>query len=91
MADVEVWGIEAQDGKVTSLRVRFKGTAERTISRDTALEWLAGGHSLITYTGPHHHGHRGQAIERVEIGESAYLRTDTKPTPSDDVQFSTGH
>lgn len=90
MADVEVWGIEANGGKVSQLRVRFKGTAERTIPRETALEWLVGGHSLITYTGAPHHGHRGHAIERVEIGDEAYLRTDTKLIAQDDVQFG-GH
>ena len=90
MADVEVFGAEIADGTVKTLRVRFKGTAERTISRDTALEWLAGGHSLITYSGSAHHGHRGHAIERVEVGDSAFLRTDTKLVASDELHFP-GH
>ena len=90
MADVEVYGADIADGTVKTLRVRFKGARERTINRETALEWLAGGHSMITYSGSSHHGHRGHAIERVEIGETAFLRTDTKQVAADELHFP-GH
>lgn len=91
MADVEVIGAELSNGRVTSLKVRFKRTAERTIDRATALSWLAEGHSLITYAGPAHHGERGHAVERIEIDGEAFLRTDTKPEPKDELHFPAAH
>ncbi len=87
MADVEVVGAELAEGRVKSLRVRFKRTAERVIDRATALAWLAEGHSLITYAGPAHHGERGYAVERVEVDGEWYLRTDTKLEAKDDLHF----
>lgn len=91
MADVEVVGAELSDGKVKSLRVRFKRAAERTIDRATALAWLAEGHSLLTYAGPAHHPERGYAVERVEVDGEPYLRTDTTAEAKDDLRFPAAH
>lgn len=92
MADVEVYGAETSGGRVTSLKVRYKNTDVRTIDRETALRWLADGHSLITYAGhPPHHCHRGEAVMRVEVGDEAFLRTDTKAEPTDHLVFPGEH
>ncbi len=91
MADVEVYAAEPAHGRVQKLTVRFKNAAPRAIDRDTALAWLRDGHSLITYAGPAHHGHRGYAIERVEVDGEVYLRTDTQPVAEDHLSFPGGH
>jgi hypothetical protein len=91
MADVEVVGAEFADGRVTTLRVRFKHTTERVIDRATSLAWLADGHSLLTYAGSAHHGQRGYAIERVEVDGEPFLRTDTKPVAKDELHFPKAH
>lgn len=91
MADVEVVGAELSEGRVRSLKVRFKRASERTIDRDTALAWLAEGHALLTYAGPSHHGERGYAVERVEVDGEAYLRTDTQLVAKDELQFPAAH
>ncbi len=92
MADIEVYAAEIENHRVRALKVRFKGTAERTIDRDTALAWLSGGHSLIAHAGSPHHPVRGLAIERVEVGDEAYLRTDVKPEAADHLEFpAAGH
>lgn len=91
MADIEVFHAEPHSGTVSTLQVRFKGVAPRTISRATALEWLAGGHSLVTYAGEGSHAVRGFAIERVEAGGEVWLRTDTTPEASDHLEFPHGH
>ena len=91
MADVEVVGAEIADGRVTSLRVRFKHTTERVIDRATGLAWLAEGHSLLTYAGPSHHAERGYAIERVEVDGEPYMRTDTNPVAKDELRFPAAH
>lgn len=91
MADVEVWGARLDGGRLTELRVRFKGTGERTIDRATALTWLAGGHSLIAYGGVPHHPVRGRALCRVETGDEAWIRSDTAPEAADAVEFPHGH
>ena len=91
MADVEVVGAEQSEGRVKTLRVRFKHTAERTIDRDTALAWLADGHSLITYAGAAHHPERGYAIQRVEADGEYFLRTDTEGVAKDELKFPKPH
>lgn len=92
MADVEVYAAELEGTTVKALTVRFKGTAARTISRDTALHWLRQGHSLVTHAGGAHHPVRGHAIERVEVDGESFLRTDVKPEPADHVAFpGAGH
>lgn len=90
MADIEVLGADVRDGRVVTLTVRFKNATPRTIDRDTALHWLAEGHSLIPVHGHGHALHRGHAIERVEVGEDAFLRTDTRQEPSDHLHL-VGH
>lgn len=87
MADVEVYGADIIDGQVRSLKVRFKGLLERTIDRDTALEWLKEGHALIACAGSWQHPVRGGSIERIEIEEAGYLRTDTQQEPKDHIVF----
>lgn len=91
MADVEVVGADLADGRVKSLKVRFKHTAERTIDRETAVRWLADGHSLFTWAGPSHHGTRGKAIELVEVDGEAFVRTDTQPVATDELVFPSAH
>jgi hypothetical protein len=92
MADIEVYRAEkGSDGRVASLTVRFKGTAERSVDRATALSWLAGGHSLITHAGSPHHPVRGHAIERCDIGGDSFLRTDTRVEAADELEFPHGH
>ena len=91
MADVEVLGADTADGRVTSLRVRFKHTAERKIDRATALAWLADGHSLIACAGSGHHPVRGRSIERVEVDGEPFLRTDTLQEAVDAVVFPVSH
>ncbi|MBM4390789.1 MAG: hypothetical protein FJ090_06670 [Deltaproteobacteria bacterium] len=87
MADIEVYAAEIENDRVRALKVRFKGTGERTIDRDTALAWILGGHSLITHAGSPHHPVRGHAIERVEVGDEAFLRTDVKLEAADHLAF----
>ena len=87
MADIEVLHADVQNGRVTTLEVRIHGTSARRIDRDTALAWLRGGHSLIPVAGHGHHVHRGGAIERIEIEEAEFLRTDTRPTAADEIHF----
>lgn len=87
MADVEVHGAEIADGRIRSLKVRFKNADERTVDRATALRWIEDGHSLVVCSGHGHHVHRGGSIVRVEVGEEPFLRTDTKPEASDAVAF----
>lgn len=91
MADVEVVGAQIADGRVKTLRVRFKRTTEREIDRATALAWLKDGHSLLTYAGPSHHGERGLAIERIEVDGEDFLRTDTNPIAQDELHFPAAH
>lgn len=87
MADIEVLSAEVRDGRVATLEVHIKGTPPRKIDRDTALNWLRGGHSLIPVSGHGHHVNRGGAIERVEVEDAEYLRTDTRPAASDEIHF----
>ncbi len=91
MADILVSAVEQADGRVRTLRVKMHGVAERVIDRETALSWLAGGHSLIPVAGHGHHVTRGVAIERVEVGDEAWLRTDTRPEAADHVGMPGGH
>lgn len=91
MADVEVVSADITSGRVKSLKVRFKGTTERVIDRDTALRWLADGHSLLTYAGTGHHAVRGKALERVEVDDEAFIRCDTQKVSEDQVVFPQGH
>jgi len=91
MADIEVLSAEPHHGTVSTLQVRFKGVAPRTIDRATALAWLAEGHSMITCAGSGSHLVRGHAIERVEVDGAAYLRTDVSPEATDHVDFPHGH
>ncbi len=91
MADIEVKSAAVEGGKVRSLVVAMVGLADRTIDRETALAWLAGGHSLIPCAGHGHHRARGAAIERIEVEGAAYLRTNTRVEAADDVHFPGGH
>ncbi|GDX79627.1 hypothetical protein LBMAG42_14380 [Deltaproteobacteria bacterium] len=91
MADIEVHGAETEGTTIRSLRVRFQGTAERTISRETALSWLAGGHSMIATSGSGSHRTRGLALERVEVGGEAFIRTDTRLQAADHVELPGAH
>ena len=91
MAHIEVFGADPHHGTVSTLQVRFTGVAPRTIDRATALEWLAGGHSMITVAGEGSHAVRGHAIERVEVDGAVYLRTDTTPEAHDHLEFPHGH
>jgi hypothetical protein len=91
MADIQVLRATMAGGRVATLEVQMIGVAARTISRETALAWLAGGHSMIPVAG---HGHdlvRGAAIERVEVGDEPFIRTDTRPEPEDVVEFPVAH
>lgn len=91
MAEIEVLAADTEGTTIRSLRVRFKGTAERTVSRETALEWLVGGHSMLAYAGSGSHATRGLALERVEVGSDAFIRTDTRLEAADHLVFPTGH
>ncbi len=92
MADVEVYAAQIEGKTVKALTVRFKGTAARNISRDTAIAWLRGGHCLVTHAGSAHHPVRGHAIERVEVDGESFLRTDLLPEAGDKVEFpAAGH
>ena len=92
MADIEVLRAALSGGRLTRLQVKMVGVRPREISRDTALSWLAGGHSLIPVAGHGHATVRGAAIERIDVGEEAFLRTDTRVLPEDSVQFpAVGH
>jgi hypothetical protein len=91
MADVEVIAAELSENRVKSLKVRFKNAPERTIDRDTALAWLAAGHSLNTYAGPSYHPVKGESVERVEVDGEDFLRTDTQKVARDELHFPHGH
>ncbi|MSQ01081.1 MAG: hypothetical protein EXR71_04185 [Myxococcales bacterium] len=91
MAEIEVKSAAAEGGRILTLRVAMGGLADRTIDRDTALAWLAAGHSLIPCSGQGHQRARGPAIERVEVDGAAYLRTNTRADAVDDVHFPAGH
>ena len=87
MADIEVLHAELVGGRVISLEVKLLGVAPRVIDSATALGWLAGGHSLIPVAGHGHGAVRGAALERVEVGEEFFLRTDTAPLAEDAIHF----
>jgi hypothetical protein len=92
MADIEVLAAAVVSGRVTSLQVKMVGVVAREINRETALGWLAGGHSLIPVAGHGHATVRGAALERVEVGDAVFLRTDTLPVAEDAIQFpADGH
>jgi hypothetical protein len=90
MADVEVLAADVSHGRLVSMRVRFKNAPERTIDRETALRWLSDGHSLITYAGHGHHGVRGYAVQKIELGDDAWIRTDTAQKAEDHLEFPHG-
>lgn len=87
MADIEVLSADIQGGRVSRIKLRFKGNLLREIDRDTALDWLYQGHSLIPVGGHGHHVHRAPAIERVEVDGGYYLRTDTQKIAQDEIHF----
>lgn len=93
MAEVEVLGCDMADGRVRSLKVRFKGTTPRQIDRDTALQWVAAGHALVPTADHHGHGHAasGGSLVRVEVDGVAYLRGDTQAEAADQVVIPGGH
>ncbi len=91
MADIEVHAADPNHGRIATLKVRFKNGPARTIDRDTAVRWLADGHSLVTYAGHGAHGTRGTSIQLVEVGEEHFLRTDTAAEAADDVHFPAAH
>lgn len=88
MADIDILAADLRDGRVQSLTVRFKNAAPRKIDRATALHWLAEGHSLIPVSGHGHEVHRGHCLERVELGDTFFLRTDTAGVAADQVTFA---
>jgi hypothetical protein len=90
MADVEVHAAHPAHGRIQSLEVRFKNAHAQTIDRDTAVRWLADGHSLVTYAGHGSHATRGRSIVLVEVGEDTFLRTDTAAEAEDHVAFPAG-
>lgn len=79
MGEVLVTGGAVEGGRITSLTVELIGLPGRTIDRDTALAWLADGHSLIPRVG----GRRGTALQRVEVGDDLFIRADNAPEPAD--------
>ena len=91
MADVEVHAASPAHGRIQTLEVTFKNAAPRTIDRDTAVRWLQDGHSLITYAGHGSHATRGRSVVLVEVGEEAFLRTDTATEAEDHLTFPDGH
>ena len=91
MADIEVVGAEVRDGRLNSLKVRFKGNLHRQLDRDTVLQWLYEGHSLIPVAGHGHHVHRGPGLERVEVDGEPYVRTDRRLEATDTIHFPHAH
>ncbi|HNC97513.1 MAG TPA: hypothetical protein PKY30_19555 [Myxococcota bacterium] len=91
MADIDVVGAEVKEGRLNSLSVRFKGNLARKIDRDTALDWLAQGHSLIPVSGHGHHVSRGRALERVEVDGQPWIRCDFLLEAADHVPLPAGH
>lgn len=85
MADIHLLAADVHDGRVRSLTVRFPNARSRVIDRETALHWLAEGHSIIPVHGHGHDLRRGPALERVEVDEAPYLRTDTRLVAADEI------
>lgn len=84
-------GAEVQGGRLNGLKVRFKGNLERQVNRDTVLQWLYEGHSLIPVSGHGHHVHRAPCLERVEVDGELYIRSDRALNAADEVHFPHGH
>lgn len=91
MADVEVLSAEQSGGRVSTLQVKFKNAAPRSIDRDTAVAWLRDGHSLIPVAGHGHDVVRGASVLLAEVGEELFLRTDTKAEAADHIHFPGHH
>ncbi len=92
MAEIEVLGVDIKEGRVSSLKVRFKGMTPRKIDRDTALQWLAAGHALVPFAEDHGHVSRSGGLMRVEVDGELFLRGDTDPTAADSVVIgAAGH
>lgn len=91
MADIEVVHAEVKDGRLNALKIRFKGNLERQVDRDTVLQWLYEGHSLIPVSGHGHHVHRAPCLERVEVDGEVYVRCDTRAEAADAIVFPGHH
>src|SRR5688572_20583229 len=87
MAYIDVLAADLRGGRNQQLTVRFKNAAPRTIDRATALLWLEEGHSMNPMRGHGHEVHQGRALERLEVGEEVFVRTDTKRVAADEVAF----
>lgn len=91
MADIDVLSADIQGGRLSRLKIRFKGNLLREIDRDTALDWLYQGHSLIPVAGHGHHVSRAACLERVEVDGEWFVRSDTRKVAEDAVSFPHGH
>ncbi len=79
MADVLVQGATISGGRVQKLRVRMHRIEPRTIDRDTAVQWLRDGHSLVPVIA----GRRGTRIQLVEVGDDVAIRMDNQAVAED--------
>lgn len=91
MADIDVLSADIQGGRLSKLKIRFKGNLSREIDRDTALDWLYQGHSLIPVAGHGHHVSRAACLERVEVDGEWFVRTDTQKINQDEIHFPASH
>ena len=81
MGLVLVYGADKQGAMVVNLRVKIPKLPARTIDRDTALQWMSDGHSLI----PVVHGQQQPVLQRVDVGDEPqwFIRHDNAKEASD--------
>ncbi len=84
MGRIWVVGADFVEGRVNRLAVRIAGLPPRTVDRDTAVQWLRDGHSLLPATTVGTALGTLQAVDPSDDG-TWYLRTDTANEAADQL------
>jgi hypothetical protein len=79
MGHVEVIGATVSGGRIERLKVKIPNIPVRTIDRDTAIQWLRDGHSLIPVVG----GVEQPALRLADVEDVPFIRQDTANAPED--------
>jgi hypothetical protein len=81
MARVEVLSAEMKDERVETLVVNLHNLGERSLDRQTAIQWMRDGHSFIPK------GKEGllPALQLCEVDQESYIRNDHQAIAADDL------
>lgn len=90
MAEIHVLHATMQGDRIATLQVQFPNAKAREIDRATLVRWLRDGHSFVPVAGHGHDVHRGAALSLIELGDDAFVRSDTRAEATDRVTFP-GH